>query len=77
VERLVTGNVRRLTERVQQEGSELEEDEISLKTKVCLADQVSISERKKIIINVLSIDEGLTSFCWRVQDREGNKKCIN
>jgi hypothetical protein len=62
VESLVIGNVRRLTDERNKKGSELEGDEISLKTKVGHVDLVSVGEREKIIFDALGDDEGLTSF---------------
>jgi hypothetical protein len=56
---------------VKQEGSELEGDKISVKTKTCLADWVSISERKNININIISVDEGLKSLYWCINNRRG------
>jgi hypothetical protein len=57
----------------------MEKNRRGLKMKMCLTDKVYVSEKKKIMIDTLSVNEGSTILCWNINERRGeiaNKQCI-
>jgi hypothetical protein len=57
---------------VQREGFEMKENRRGLKMKEYLADKVYVSEEKRIMIDMLNVDEGSTYLFITLMKKEGN-----